>query len=225
MFNFGYINNFNCMNNYYNFYNNCYFPFMNFFMPANCMTIFPFQSFLPNRQVSIWLQQTEHPVPKLIDSLVIKSAKNNNSVETSNKKESSKEPSRTIINGIEYNAQKGQALADRILAGLPEYSNYPLCARYVKEAIRDVGLGPYINGNGEYCKYILRANPNFKETKVKGNDLKNLPAGCIIVYDKYDGGYGKDGHVEITLGDGRACSDVITDEIVKSDNTYVFIPV
>lgn len=198
---------------------------MNFFMPANCMTIFPFQSFQTYSQNSIWQSQKEQEVPKLIDSLVIRSVKNDSSVETLNKEETSKKTSRTIINGIEYNAQKGQALADRILAGLPEYRNYPLCAKFVKEAIRDVGLGPYINGNGEYCKYILRANPNFKETKVKGEDFKNLPAGCIIVYDKYDAGYGKDGHVEITLGDGRACSDVITEEIEPSKYVYVFVPV
>ena len=198
---------------------------MNFFMPANCMTIFPFQSFQTYSQNSIWQSQKEQEVPKLIDSLVIRSVKNDSSVETLNKEETSKKTSRTIINGIEYNAQKGQALVDRILAGLPEYRNYPLCAKFVKEAIRDVGLGPYINGNGEYCKYILRANPNFKETKVKGEDFKNLPAGCIIVYDKYDAGYGKDGHVEITLGDGRACSDVITEEIEPSKYAYVFVPV
>ena len=198
---------------------------MNFFMPANCMTIFPFQSFQTYSQNSIWQSQKEQEVPKLIDSLVIRSVKNDSSVETLNKEETSKKTSRTIINEIEYNAQKGQALADRILAGLPEYRNYPLCAKFVKEAIRDVGLGPYINGNGEYCKYILRANPNFKETKVKGEDFKNLPAGCIIVYDKYDAGYGKDGHVEITLGDGRACSDVITEEIEPSKYAYVFVPV
>ena len=191
---------------------------MNFFMPVNCMTIFPFQSFQLNSQNSIWQTQKEQEVPKLIDSLVINRVKNDSSVETEN-------ISRIKINGIEYNAQKGQALADRILAGLPEYRNYPLCAKYVKEAIRDVGLGPYINGNGEYCKYILRTNPNFKETKIKGDNLKNLPAGCIIVYDKYDSGYGKDGHVEITLGDGRACSDVITEKIEESKHAYVFIPV
>lgn len=198
---------------------------MNFFMPVNCMTIFPFQSFQLNSQNSIWQTQKEQEVPKLIDSLVINRVKNDSSVETLNKEETTENISRIKINGIEYNAQKGQALADRILAGLPEYRNYPLCAKYVKAAIRDVGLGPYINGNGEYCKYILRANPNFKETKVKGEDLKNLPAGCIIVYDKYDAGYGKDGHVEITLGDGRACSDVITEKIEPSKHAYVFIPV
>ncbi len=219
--------NFNNITNYNNnFYNNYYFPFMNFFMPVNCMTIFPFQRFYSNSQNSIWQTQKEQYVPKLIDSLVIRSVKNNSSVETLKKEETtSKDTSRIKINGIEYNSQKGQALAERILAGLPEYRDYPLCARYVKEAIRDVGLGPYINGNGEYCKYILRANPNFKETKVKGDYLKNLPAGCIIVYDKYDSGYGKDGHVEITLGDGRACSDVITEKIEPSDKAYVFIPV
>ena len=124
---------------------------MNFFMPVNCMTIFPFQSFQLNSQNSIWQTQKEQEVPKLIDSLVIRSVKNDSSVETLNKEETTENISRIKINGIEYNAQKGQALADRILAGLPEYRNYRLCAKYVKEPIRDVGLGPYINGIGEYC--------------------------------------------------------------------------
>lgn len=207
---------------------------MNFFMPANCMPIFPFQSFQTYIQNSIWQNQKEQEVPKLIDSLVIRSAKNNSSVETLNKEENTKETSRTKINGIEYNEQKGQALAERVLAGLPEYRNYPLCARYVKEAIRDVGLGPYINGNGEYCKYILRANSNFKETKVKGNDLKKLPAGTVIVYDAYSKyineegeqkRIGKDGHTLICLGDTRGCNDCLEEHIPISDNAYVFIPV
>ena len=222
------------MNNYYNFYNNSYFPFMNFFMPVNCMTIFPFQSFFTNRQVSIWQQQTEQPVPKLSDSLVIKRVKNDSSVETLNKEELAKEPASIKINGIKYNKKKGKALADRVLAGIPAHNDYPLCAKYVKEAIRDVGLGPYINGNGEYCKYILRANPNFKETKSKGEDLKTLPAGTVIVYDAYskcidaqgeENQFGKDGHVLICLGDKRGCSDRIEETIPISDNAYIFIPV
>ena len=63
---------------------------MNFFMPANCMTIFPFQSFQTYSQNSIWQSQKEQEVPKLIDSLVIRSVKNDSSVETLNKEETSK---------------------------------------------------------------------------------------------------------------------------------------
>lgn len=91
---------------------------MNFFMPANCMTIFPFQSFQLNSQNSIWQTQKEQEVPKLIDSLVINRVKNDSSVETLNKEETTENISRIKFNGIEYNAQKGQALADRILGRL-----------------------------------------------------------------------------------------------------------
>ena len=85
---------------------------MNFFMPVNCMTIFPFQSFQLNSQNSIWQTQKEQEVPKLIDSLVINRVKNDSSVETLNKEETTENISRIKINWIEYNAQKGQALAD-----------------------------------------------------------------------------------------------------------------
>lgn len=190
---------------------------MNFFMPNFFMPAIPFQSFQTKRTDSIW-NQANYACPKLSDSLVIRGK----SVDLLTKEETA---SPIKINGIEYNKKNGERLAQRVLEGLPAERTSPLCAKYVKEAIRDTGLGPYINGNGEYCKYILRANPNFEETKIAGENLSKLPAGCIIVYDRYDGGYGKDGHVEITLGDGRACSDVITEKIEPSDNTYVFIPV
>lgn len=192
---------------------------MNFFMPNPFMPMptIPFQSFQTQMADSIW-NQANYACPKLSDSLVIRGK----SVDSLTKEETD---TRIKINGIEYNKKNGERLAQRVLNGLPEQRNYPLCARYVKEAIRDTGLGAYVNGNGEYCKYILRANPNFKETKIAGKNLSKLPAGCIIVYDKFDAGYGKDGHVEITLGDGRACSDVISEEIEQSDKAYVFIPV
>lgn len=216
---------------------------VNFFNPLNYFQI-PASN-------SIW-QQAEYNIPKLEDSLVISEAnkKESTNVNTNvsvlsknvNKEESSKTVSaetkvqeakntkvdedKIIIKGIEYNKKNGEKLAQRVLDGLPANKTKPLCAKYVKEAIRDVGLGPYINGDGYYCQYILRANPNFKEINVKGKELSSLPAGCVIVYDKGDAGYSPEyGHVEITLGDGRACSYIITNHIKPSDNAHVFIPV
>ena len=225
-------------------YNN--FGALNFFSPLNY-----FQMFQMPASNSIW-QQAEYNIPKLEDSLVIsegnkkESINVNTRVSVQQKSVKRKERSKTvsaetnvqeakntkaaedkiIIKGVEYNKKNGEKLAQRVLDGLPANRTEPLCAKYVKEAIRDVGLGPYIQGDGYYCQYILRANPNFEEIKVKGNELSSLPAGCIIVYDKGDGGYSTDsGHVEITLGDGRACSDIITNNIEQSDNTHVFVPV
>ncbi len=189
-------------------------------MPYSFMQPQPFFK----QRYSIW-QNYYNNIPKLEDVLLVDQKTKPSSIQTLPKEETVIKKKSITINGIEYNKKNGEMLAKRIIEGLPEHRNYPLCARYVKQAIRDVGLGPYINGNGEYCKYILRANPNFKETKIAGKNLSKLPAGCIIVYDRFDAGYGKDGHVEITLGDGRACSDIITEEIEPSDNAYVFIPI
>ena len=133
-----------------------------------------------------------------------------------------------------YNKAKGQKLAQTIVENLPtdRDPDNPLCARYVKNAVQDCGLGEYVNGNGEYCKNIFRANPNFKE--IKSNDFSKLPAGSIVVYDAFDkvtypngstGKVGKDGHVLVALGDGRGCSDIMEDQIGYSKNAYTFIPV
>ena len=83
-----------------------------------------------------------------------------------------------------------------------------------------------------YCKYIFRANPNFKE--IKSDNFSELPAGSVVVYDAFDkvtypdgstGKVGEDGHVLIALGDGRGCSDILEDQIGYSKNAYSFIPV
>ena len=133
-----------------------------------------------------------------------------------------------------YNKAKGEKLAQKIVENLPtdRDPDDPLCAKYVKEAVQDCGLGEYINGNAEYCKYIFRANPNFKE--IKSDNFSELPAGSVVVYNAFDkvtypdgttGNVGKDGHVLIALGDGRGCSDILEDQIGYSKNAYSFIPV
>lgn len=133
-----------------------------------------------------------------------------------------------------YNEAIGKKLAQKVVANLPNDRNpeHPLCAKYVKEAVEDCGLGEYIKGNGAHCKYVFRANPNFKE--IKSKDFSTLPAGSVIVYQAGDkvtfkdgttGTIGEDGHVTIALGDGRACSDIIEDEIAYSSKANTFIPV
>lgn len=119
---------------------------------------------------------------------------------------------------------KGRILYQNALAGLPaESPNPPLCARYVKNAIVNSGLGVYEYGNGEQTKYMLRKNPNFREVKVRGEDLKYLPEGTVITYDAYDSGVGPDGHV-VVKGQGEyAISDRFENFIIPSDNAHTFI--
>lgn len=125
---------------------------------------------------------------------------------------------------VNYNETKGQALATAVANNAT--GSQGLCAKYVKNAIQNAGLGQYQSGHAYQCANVLRNNPNFKEVKVSGRELSQLPAGCIIVYDQGDAGYSPVyGHIEITLGDGRAASDFITNNIRPSDNAHVFIPV
>lgn len=129
------------------------------------------------------------------------------------------------FNDINYNSEKGKTLAVKVSQNAGSKSQ-KLCARYAKRAIAESGLGQYESGHAYECKDILKRNPNFKEITVSGSELSKLPAGCIIVYDRGDAGYSpKYGHIEITLGDGRAASDFINNRIKPSDKAHVFVPV
>lgn len=221
---------------YQGFYNNGMFynPYMNYLIP---FMNFQYSNYFNQSRNSIYQSPTiqkRNKIPSLKERFDIPKAPTTEKTVTQTKPVEKKE-----INNrkqIKYNKTKGELLAKNVVEGLPAYRDpaNPLCARYVKNAIVKSGLGPYINGNGEYCKYILRANENFKEIKIEGKDLEKLPAGTIVVYDAFtpcidaDGNYneiGKDGHVLIMLGDGRGCSDIIEEKIPITDNAYVFIPV
>lgn len=209
-------------------------PFMNMFnsfnmfSPFNCFQ--PNYSFLPmfNFQNSIFFRPNTNFQPYYSFNYTNQPERLNlNSNEVSLVTNTQDNTSENLSFGVNYNKEKGNALAQAVVECLPvdRDPQNPLCARYVKNALAKTGLSPYINGNGEYCKYILRANENFKEVNVKGEDLANLPRGSIVVYDANDAIYGKDGHVLVALGDGRGCSDIIENTIPKSDNAYAFIPI
>ena len=123
-----------------------------------------------------------------------------------------------------YNRQKGEKLA-RLMGSRSTdggFDNY--CARNVKEAIEDAGLGRYESGHGYQMADILCRNRNFKEISAQNLDLSTLPAGCVLVYDRGVAGYSSQyGHTEITLGDGTAGSGGITHNIRQG--ARVFVPV
>ena len=245
---------FNCIYGYSNPFMNFAMPFMNY-LPMNNFAFPMFNMFPMNNGIFTLFNMfpmnfyNHHNIRLQNNSSIFSHSKNQTIESRLNKTESAKDSSKidktekesksettNLVYGVKYNKEKGELLAQNVVDGLPTNRdpNNPLCARYVKKAIVKSGLGPYINGNGEYCKNILRANKNFKEVKVKASELAKLPAGSIIVYDAYDKytdnngdqhQIGKDGHVLIALGDGKGCSDIMEDFIPKSDRAYTFIPV
>lgn len=123
----------------------------------------------------------------------------------------------------DYNAFKGERLANTALNRSVGWTGY--CARYVKNSIQSAGLGSYQYGHAYQMTDILRNNKNFKEISIEGVNVKDLPAGCVLVYGKGVQGYSKNyGHTEITTGDGRAVSDGITKNLHKKPSA-IFIPV
>lgn len=139
----------------------------------------------------------------------------------------------SIFSNSNQKELKGKILYQNALAGIPSQTpNPPMCAKYVKNAIVNSGLGVYELGNGEQTKYMLRKNPNFVEVKVDGKDLKNLPEGTVITYDAFDSAIGEDGQVYnvgedghvVVKGEGEyAISDRFEDFIIPSDNAHTFL--
>ena len=132
------------------------------------------------------------------------------------------------LDKLGYSKEIGQKLAQDAVNNIKKVydKEKPECATYVKNAIKRCGLGEYIRGDAYKCADILRKNPNFKEVKIAGKDLKKLPAGCIIVYPQGDADYSPEyGHIEISLGNGKAVSDFVNNDIKASDNAAVFIPI
>lgn len=129
----------------------------------------------------------------------------------------------SIWTNLGYNSQKGYELAENAASNARGFTGN--CARYVKTAIANTGLGEYKSGNACDMIGILRQNKQFKEISPNGVDLKKLPAGCVLVYGAGVGGYSsKYGHTEITTGNGKAISDGVTNNLYKTP-TSIFMPV
>lgn len=122
----------------------------------------------------------------------------------------------------EYNSSAGEKLARYALSHSNGFTGN--CARFVKKAIENTGLGRYKSGHAYQMPSILRSNPHFKEVSPSSVNVKDLPAGCVIVFKKGMYNYSDDyGHVEITTGDGRGVSDGITKNLKQP--SAIFVPV
>lgn len=128
-------------------------------------------------------------------------------------------------NGLKYSSDKGQRLAKSIANHSVGFTGY--CSKYASNALANTKLGDERAASAYLMAGKLAENTeNFKEVSPDSVDLKKLPAGCYLVYDRGAAGYSsKHGHIEVTLGDGTACSDGRTYNIRKAQNMRIFVPV
>lgn len=98
------------------------------------------------------------------------------------------------------------------------------CARGVNRAMRAAGLATSPLPSAYMYANRLAGDRRFREIKnVSDAQLRKLPAGAIVVFDKF-AGRGKHGHIMVTLGGGLEASDHIQ-RIGVHGRQRVFVPV
>ena len=200
------------------------FGMNNWFMPSFSYNVNPFfdSSFMfPNFQMptfsfmpSIWSYAPSYSYSSNYQFTPLFTTSYTNNLEPQNVDSEIKTKPQTTVtqNGSVlsgYNASAGKRLANIALNNSVGWTGY--CARHVKNAISAANLGSYQSGHAYQMPSILRNNKNFKEIPAQDVNVKDLPAGCVLVYNRGSQGYSQEyGHTEITTGDGRAVSDGIT---------------
>lgn len=132
-----------------------------------------------------------------------------------------------------YNPEISNKLAKIASETASKKNTIGLCYGGVKDSLLKAGLTKTRLGEDHayLAKGILKNYKNFKEIDVAKEDLKKLPAGCVIVWQPYWGKdkenkdiFHKDGHIAITLGNGREASDH-EQGLLIGKRYSVFVPV
>jgi hypothetical protein len=96
------------------------------------------------------------------------------------------------------------------------------CYRDVSRALSKIGI-TVTGGSAYMAAEQLAKNPKVQEVKVSQDQLKSLPAGAIVVWDK--GAGHEHGHISIATGDGKEASDLMRNQITNYGTSFrVFMP-
>lgn len=125
----------------------------------------------------------------------------------------------TSIDGVQA-AGWGQKMAEEAKNHATGSGGY--CFKYVSEVLRKFGINT--SGASAYMAADqLAKSDKVKEVKVDPKDLKKLPAGAIVVWNK--GAGHEHGHISISDGKGKEYSDVPRNQITNyGTSARVFIP-
>lgn len=130
-----------------------------------------------------------------------------------------------------YNPQLSKKLASIAHQNADRTSTLGWCAKGVMDSLQISGLdkkGETRVAAAWMAVDTLSNSKNFQRVNIESRkDLQNLPAGCIVVWNKGEGH--PYGHITVTLGNNKAASDHIEDfdRTVKThpQEFAVFIPV
>lgn len=98
------------------------------------------------------------------------------------------------------------------------------CFRGVKNALRPMGVN--LEGGSAYMAADqLANNPRFREIQVPRDQLRQLPPGAVVVWNRNNQAGKPHGHISISLGNGMEASDKLRRQITNYPSSYrVFIP-
>jgi hypothetical protein len=124
----------------------------------------------------------------------------------------------------------GARLAKVALSVDAQMSGTGRCKKGVRLAFEAAGLGTIYGVSAYMAAPQLAKRSDFKEVSVSREQLRQLPAGAVIVWNNGGGSAVSDagrehGHIEISQGNGRATSDYTGDININRPVSYrVFIP-
>ncbi|HNW26778.1 MAG TPA: hypothetical protein PKI94_08335 [Candidatus Gastranaerophilaceae bacterium] len=124
-----------------------------------------------------------------------------------------------------YNAELGNTFANIANKNARSTGTIGKCLKGVRLALDWAGLhkGGSMGASAYQAVGNLSNNKNFKQVQVSRNDLKNLPAGCIIVWNRTS--KNPHGHIAVTLGNGKEASDHVQNLITNMNASFtVFAP-
>lgn len=123
-----------------------------------------------------------------------------------------------------YDEDLGNSLANIANKNAKQMNTVGYCARGTNRALEQAGLtnGETRVASAFQADGLLSKHKNFKEVKVSKDELKNLPAGCVIVWQASAGH--KHGHIAVTLGNGKEASDHVQNLVIRNAQFSVFVP-
>lgn len=116
----------------------------------------------------------------------------------------------------------GKKLASQAEKTANQINTPGLCLKGVNDAMQAMGLPVHREAAAWMAVDDFQKNPKFKEVKVSKDQLKSLPAGAVVIWDKGSGlPYG---HISVALGDGREASSKVRNQLMLNTNFHVFLP-
>lgn len=123
-----------------------------------------------------------------------------------------------VSNNVGQGTAMGRQIAN-IAARTTDQKGY--CFRAVAKTLSKFGVN--LSGRSAYMAADqLARNPKFREVRVPRNQLKSLPAGAVVVWNK--GAGLPHGHIGIALGDGREASWKTRPQLMLNTSYRVFMP-